>query len=119
MVRNCPRCSYLFEREEGFFLGALVVNIAVTEALIIIFIAVSFGLTLPDPPLTKLAIIGAIGAGVTPLVAYPFTKTIWTAVDIIMRNALGESYRDRGRGARQPGVSDSAPQPESRSNGHS
>jgi hypothetical protein len=101
MVADCPKCGHQFEREEGFFLGALVVNIAVTEALIIAVIAIGFGITLPDPPLVTLAIIAGLGGALMPLLAYPFTKTTWSAVDMIVRSALGESY---GRsGGRQPG----------------
>src|SRR5919199_5882023 len=33
MKERCPRCGYRFEREEGFFLGAYVVNLAVAEGL--------------------------------------------------------------------------------------
>jgi uncharacterized protein (DUF983 family) len=106
MVPDCPRCGYHFEREEGFFLGALIVNIALTEGLIILIIAIGFGVTLPDPPLVTLATIAAVGAVAMPLLAYPFTKTLWTAIDIIMLKSLGESYRDRGHGPRQPGLGD-------------
>ena len=34
MAERCPRCGMRFEREEGFFLGAYVVNFAVTEGLL-------------------------------------------------------------------------------------
>ncbi len=107
MVAECPTCRYHFEREEGFFLGAMVVNIAVTEALIIAVIAIGFGVTLPDPPLVKLAALAGLGGFLTPFVAYPFTKTTWSAVDMIMRDTMGESF---GRtGGRQPGTRPSRP----------
>lgn len=92
MVDDCPRCGYHFEREEGFFLGAIVVSVIVTELVIVAVIAVGFALTLPDAPVGALAIGGGVLAGLTPLVIYPFSKTIWTAVDLIMRRNMGESY---------------------------
>jgi Protein of unknown function (DUF983) len=108
MVSDCPKCAYRFEREEGFFLGAMVVNIAITEAVIAGAIAIGFGVTLPDPPLTKLAIIAGLGGLLTPFIAYPFTKTTWTAVDMIMRSSMGESF---GRtGGRQPGTRPKRPE---------
>jgi uncharacterized protein (DUF983 family) len=108
MVSDCPKCAYHFEREEGFFLGAMVVNIAVTEALIIAVIAVGFGITLPDPPLVKLAVIAGFGGFLMPFFAYPFAKTTWSAVDMIMRNSMGESF---GRtGGRQPGTRPKRPE---------
>lgn len=102
MVETCPGCGYRFEREEGFFLGAIVVNVIITEIVIVALIAIGFATTLPDPPVTLLAIAGGVLAGVTPLVSYPFTKTLWTAVDLIMRKTLGESY-GTGDGT-QPGL---------------
>jgi len=31
----CPRCGFRFEREEGFFLGAYVINLAVSELAVV------------------------------------------------------------------------------------
>ena len=102
MVERCPGCDYRFEREEGFFLGAMVINIIITQGAIIALIAIGFALTLPDAPVTALAIGGGVLAAVTPLVSYPFTKTLWTAVDLIMRKSMGESYATVD--GSQPGV---------------
>lgn len=99
MVDDCPRCGYHFEREAGFFLGALVVNIALTELSIVALLVIGFALTLPDPPLWTLSGIGMALGLLVPIVSYPFTKTTWTAIDMIMRRSLGESY---SRGS-QPG----------------
>jgi hypothetical protein len=84
MVEHCPRCGYKFEREEGFFLGAYVINIGISQLAAIAFIAVSVITTLPDPPVGKLIVIGVLVVSVTPFVVYPFSKTIWTAFDMIM-----------------------------------
>ena len=92
MVADCPRCAYHFEREEGFFLGAFVVNVIVTQAMIIAVIAIGFAVTAPHPPVLRLAIIGVLLGMLTPVVSYPFTKTTWTAVDMIMRKTMGENY---------------------------
>jgi hypothetical protein len=100
MVERCPRCSYRFEREEGFFLGAYTINLALALGVCIAGIVVGFAVIRPVP--TAGVIAGATGfaAGITPLIAYPFTKTIWTAIDMIMRRSLGESYGGDGE---QPG----------------
>jgi len=34
MVERCPRCGIKFEREEGFYLGAFLINFAIGEGLI-------------------------------------------------------------------------------------
>ena len=84
MVERCPRCGYKFEREEGFFLGAYVINLAITQLALILFIAIAIIATLPDPPPGKLTLLGLVVAVGAPLLAYPFSKTLWTAIDLIM-----------------------------------
>ena len=36
MVERCPGCRLRFERESDFFLGAYVINLAVTEGLLLV-----------------------------------------------------------------------------------
>ena len=84
MVAHCPRCNYKFEREEGFFLGAYVVNIGFSQLVAVAFIAIGIIATLPDPPTGKLIIIGVAVVVATPFLFYPFSKTIWTGLDMIM-----------------------------------
>lgn len=84
MVERCPRCGYRFEREEGFFLGAYVVNLAVTQVALGATMVVSFALTLPDPPVARLAAIGVAVVVAVPIAFYPSSKTIWAAVDLAM-----------------------------------
>jgi uncharacterized protein (DUF983 family) len=83
MKEDCPGCGMHFEREEGFFLGAFVVNFVLTEGALALYLLVGFVLTWPDPPAVPLAIGAAAVAIGMPLLAYPFSKTIWTAIDLI------------------------------------
>jgi hypothetical protein len=88
MKERCPGCGYLFEREEGFFLGAYVINLAIAEGLVILAAVVPTIVLLarnPDTDIVPILISGLIGAVVAPMVFYPFSKTIWTAFDLIMR----------------------------------
>jgi len=86
MKPNCPRCGYRFEREEGFFLGAYVINLALTEVMVgAVFIALIVreaqgwhGSLVP-----WLLVVGAVQVAL-PFVSYPFSKTIWAAFDLIM-----------------------------------
>lgn len=96
MVERCPGCSYRFEREEGFFLGAYVINLALGLGTCIAGIVIGFALIRPVPSAGVLATATAVAAGLVPIVAYPFTKTIWTAIDVIMRRSMGESYGGEG-----------------------
>lgn len=40
MAPTCPRCGYRFEREEGFFLGAYVMNLVIAQGLVMLLAVV-------------------------------------------------------------------------------
>ena len=85
MLERCPRCVYRFERQEGFAVGGMAINIMVTEGLFLVFLVVALVATMPDPPLVPLMAVGLAINLVVPIVFYPFSKTIWAAVDLAMR----------------------------------
>ena len=101
MIADCPGCGYHFEREEGFFLGAYTINIVATELMVLVLIIVGFATTLPDPPLGKLIGIGLVLSVLFPIVGYPFSKTLWTAIDQVLHRTMGDSFSKSGD--RQPG----------------
>src|SRR5207249_10444888 len=51
MVDHCPGCGYRFERDEGFVLGVMAINIALTSTVFVVYLVLGFVLTWPDPPL--------------------------------------------------------------------
>jgi Na+/phosphate symporter len=75
----------VFEREEGAFLGSLAINFGVTSITFIAVLVTWIALTLPDPPVVLITAASVAIAVVLPLVIYPFAKTMWTAIDILMR----------------------------------
>lgn len=66
-------------------LGGVAINLVATEAVFGVFLVVAMILTLPDVPVLKLMIVGLTLNAVFPVLFYPFSKTIWLAIDIIMR----------------------------------
>jgi uncharacterized protein (DUF983 family) len=88
MKERCPGCGYRFEREEGFFLGAYVINLGITEGLLILFAivpAIVLFAANPDMSARPLIISGLVAAVLGPLAFYPFSKTLWTAIELIFR----------------------------------
>ena len=85
MRPTCPTCGMRFEREEGFFLGAYVVNFGAMILALAAFIAVGVAVTLPDPPPGKLALGGMVVGVVVPIFFYPMSRTIWSAIDLMMK----------------------------------
>jgi uncharacterized protein (DUF983 family) len=81
MVDDCPRCGLHFEREQGYWAGALAINIGLTGAVFVAVFVVALVMTVPDVPVGLLLAILVPLMIVVPVVAYPFSKTLWVAVD--------------------------------------
>lgn len=85
MAEACPRCGLTLDRGDAFFLGAFVINFGVTELVLAAVLAVLVATTLPHPPIGTIAVAAAAVTVVVPLLFYPFSKTVWLAVEMIMR----------------------------------
>jgi hypothetical protein len=88
MKERCPRCGFKFEREEGFFLGAYTVNLAIAEGLLLVLAIVPLIVLLsanPDMSVWPILVIGLVAAVLAPLVFYPSSRTIWSAIDLVLR----------------------------------
>ena len=78
---DCPECGLHFEREEGYWVGALAVNIAIVMAIFVVAFVVILALTVPDVPVgPSLAVLVPIMV-FGPILFYPFSKTLWMAID--------------------------------------
>jgi uncharacterized protein (DUF983 family) len=84
---RCPSCRYAFEREEGYWVAAIIINTAVVEA---IFFALFVGIliaTLPDINWQAMLIAGLVTNGIFPFVFFPYSKTVWMAIDLYFHPA--------------------------------
>lgn len=81
---RCPRCGLVFEREEGAFLGSLALNYGVTGVSAIIFVVVMMVRTLPNPSVFTITAGAIVITLVVPLLFYPFAKTTWAAIDMLL-----------------------------------
>ncbi len=98
MAERCPGCGHVFEREEGFFLGAYVINLAIAQGLVILLAIVPLIVRLasnPDAAIYPFVVGGLVGAVVGPVLLYPWSKTIWTAFDLMLRPASAPEPTDR------------------------
>lgn len=98
MRERCPSCQYRFERAEAFFLGAYTINLAITEGLLAILTIVPCIVLLagnPNANITPVWVSGLVAAVMAPVFFYPNSKTIWTAIDMLMGPATDpEPARD-------------------------
>ena len=84
---NCPKCSYRFEREEGYWVGAIIINTAVTETLFLaVFLTILFA-SLPDIQWLPLLATALMLNGVFPVAFFPYSKTIWMALNLYFNPA--------------------------------
>lgn len=81
MVDDCPGCGLHFEREQGYWVGALAMNIVAVGGLVGILLAGTLALTVPDVPVVEIIALVVPVALLGPVVFYPFSKTTWVAVD--------------------------------------
>lgn len=78
---HCPACGAVFQREEGFFVGAIIANVVATEVVVMVAFAVcalAFGAgewTLP--------LLFAV-ALLFPLAFYHHSWALWLAADHVI-----------------------------------
>jgi uncharacterized protein (DUF983 family) len=85
MHSHCPRCGTRFEREAGFFVGALFVNFALTEVVMFLWLAGVTIVTIPHPPVWWLIGGSVVICVVLPVLLYPLSKTLWFAIHVAMQ----------------------------------
>ena len=78
---HCPSCGALFQREEGFFVGAIMVNVVTTEAAVML----TAGLWLLSTAgggggTTMLTLLFAV-ALLFPVAFYHHAWSLWLAAD--------------------------------------
>ena|SRR5690242_6275620 len=88
---ECPECGQPLDRaEDGYYLGALLLNFIGAELTVTIAGLALLIMTWPEPPWDVLLYGGAALAVALPFVTYPFSKTVWLAVDLYIQPNLDE-----------------------------
>jgi len=84
---RCPGCGLLFVREEGFWLGGYVINMAAGEAGILVLLAVLIGMLanggISNP--LPFVVIGILLATIGPVLTFPPSRTVWVAIYLLMQ----------------------------------
>lgn len=80
----CPGCGHSFEREEGYWVGAMIMNTAGAQLGFFILLLGGMALFWPEVPWTGLLVAGLVYMGGFPVVFYPFSKTLWMWCDFVL-----------------------------------
>jgi uncharacterized protein (DUF983 family) len=79
---HCGACGLKFEREPGYWAGALIVNTAVIFATFVVTFGAGILITWPDVPWTGFLIVLVVINGLVPVFFYPQSKTVWSAMEL-------------------------------------
>ncbi len=82
MHRQCPACGYLIEREQGYFVGAIYVNYAITILICLSGYFLTERLIAPGLR-TQLIIWGGLCI-LIPLFSFRYSRAIWLNVDYFL-----------------------------------
>lgn len=85
MVDTCPGCGHRFERDPGYWLGAMIINTAVVIGVFLAGFVGAAWITWPDVPWTPILIVTMIVNLIVPVVFYPYSKTLFVALDLAVR----------------------------------
>ena len=85
MLPACPGCGLVFRRSPGHWLGSWFLNVLIVQSVLVVGISVLVAVTWPArlSPLSIAAVVAV--ALLVPALAFPFTRTLWTAIDLVMR----------------------------------
>jgi hypothetical protein len=87
----CPACGLRYEREPGYFVGAIYVNYALTTALTL---GTVLGLdAVVGLPLLWQLLIGTTLGALVPLVFFRYARSLWLAIDFLVSRA--DTRRER------------------------
>lgn len=90
MLEHCARCGLEFEREEGYWVGAMIANTTVTFATFVAVFGGSVVITWPNVPWALVLVATLVANTVVPVLFYPISKTVWLALELSWHPLEGE-----------------------------
>ena len=81
MNRDCPSCDLGFDRGDGYWLGSMMFNMAFAMGTVIVVFLLVLLLTSPDPNWDLTIILVVVSALLSPLLFFPFSRTLWIAAE--------------------------------------
>jgi len=85
MVERCPGCGLRFRRLEGHWSGDIGINTIVTFSLLWVVLVGGTVAMWGHINVAALAVAAVCVTFIFPILFVPFAKTLWVAVDVIMR----------------------------------
>lgn len=103
MVERCPGCGLHFERERGQWTGHIGLNIIVTFGALLVTLLAFVLATWPELPAVPTMATAVAVAVLTPLVFFPWSKTLWLAFDLTINPLRPDELDPHAPRAPHPG----------------
>lgn len=81
MLPSCSSCGLEFDRGDGYWLGAMMFNMAFAMGAVVVVFVLALVLTSPDPDWDLTVVLVIVAAMVAPLIFFPFSRTLWMAAE--------------------------------------
>jgi uncharacterized protein (DUF983 family) len=85
---DCPACGTIFQREEGFFVGAIMLNVVTTEAAVMAAAGIAL-LAFPGQATPLVWLVFAV-ALLFPVAFYHHSWSLWLAGDHLVEGLPGK-----------------------------
>jgi uncharacterized protein (DUF983 family) len=97
ITQCCPRCGYRFAPESGYFLGGYAINLVGVEVLGLIVVVII--LLRSNLSLLEQEVLGIGAAVLLPIIFFPWSRTIWMALDLTLQGDLHLELEKQRSGA--------------------
>lgn len=85
-AQRCRGCGLRRTRNtSGHELGSMTIALILNISLVVVAMAVAIALTVPDVPVLTVSVVLAVTSIVVPVVTWPISHTVWTALDLRFR----------------------------------
>ena len=97
MHERCTVCDLVFEREPGYFVGAIYINYGVTAMVAVAGFLLLDAITTLS--VTAQVVLWSVFGVAFPLFFYRYSKSLWLAVDHLLNPEEPQLRVIHGRGA--------------------
>lgn len=92
---TCANCHFQFNRSEsGYEVGSLAVNTALSLLTLVVGIPLAIWLSWPAPNYDAITIITVVVALILPVALFPWSKTLYLALDVSFREPTDADFTD-------------------------
>jgi uncharacterized protein (DUF983 family) len=102
MKDHCVSCGLRFEREEGYWVGAMIINTTVTFATFILVFGGSIILTWPEVPWAFVLVATLVANIAIPVLFYPISKSLWLGLELSWHPLEEDEIRSAAERAELP-----------------